>query len=90
MNVDNVITLNDDINCLLLDKANFQGNIYFLAVVLDENEEPTDDTVVLKEIDKPDGTYVLKEDNDFILSQVLGMFTKSLNSFVNNMHESDI
>ena len=50
MKVDTVITLDNDVNCLLLEKANYNNDNYFLSVVLDDNEEPSDEYVVLKEI----------------------------------------
>ena len=50
MKVDTVITLDNDINCLLLEKAVYNTDNYYLSVVLDDSEEPSDEYVVLKEI----------------------------------------
>lgn len=85
MKVDSVITLENNVNCLLLDKAVYENNNYFLAVVLDENEEPTDDNVVLKEIVEDGEFYVEREGNEEILGELIKMFTKSFNKFVANM-----
>ena len=50
MTVDSVITLDNDVNCLLLEKVNFEADNYFLSVVLNEDEEPSDEYVIFKEI----------------------------------------
>ena len=50
MTVDSVITLDNDVNCLLLEKVNFETDNYFLSVVLNEDEEPSDEYVIFKEI----------------------------------------
>ena len=34
MKIDSVITLENDVNCLLLEKVTYDGNNYFLSVVL--------------------------------------------------------
>ena len=60
MKVDTVITLDNDVNCLLLEKANYNNDNYFLSVVLDDNEEPSDEYVVLKEIIENNQNYVMR------------------------------
>ena len=39
MKVDTVITLDNDLNVLLVDKTIYEDTSYFLGIVLDENEE---------------------------------------------------
>ena len=34
MTVDSVITLDNDVNCLLLEKVNYENDSYFLSVIL--------------------------------------------------------
>ncbi|MEG1149947.1 MAG: hypothetical protein RSE17_01495 [Bacilli bacterium] len=85
MKVDGVITLEGDINCLLLDKANYNGDNYFLAVVLDNEEEPTEDNVVLKEIIENNETYVTRETNEEILGELIKLFTKTFNTMVEDL-----
>lgn len=87
MKVDSVITLENNVNCLLLDKANYEGMNYYLAVVLDENEEPTEDNIVLKEIIEGNDIYVEREGDEQVLSELVKQFTKSFNKFVANMPE---
>ena len=50
MTVDSVITLDNDVNCLLLEKVTHENENYFLSVVLNEDEEPSDEYVIFKEI----------------------------------------
>ena len=46
MTVDSVITLDNDVNCLLLEKVTHENENYFLSVVLNEDEEPSDEYVI--------------------------------------------
>ena len=57
MKIDSVITLENDVNCLLLEKVNYNNDNYFLTVVLDDNEEqsarrPKSITLVVKNGDE--------------------------------------
>ena len=67
--------------------AIYEDTSYFLGIVLDENEEPTEESAVLKEIIEEDGTYVEKCEDQTILTEVLKDFTKSLNKFVGTLPE---
>lgn len=87
MKVDSVITLSNNVSCLLLDKATYKDVNYFLAVVLDENLEPTDDNVVLKEIVEKGETFVEREGNEEILAELMNSFVKSFNKAVSELPE---
>lgn len=87
MKVENVITLDNNVNCLLLDKANYNDTNYYLALILDEKEEPTEDSVVLKETIENGDIYVEREDNEEVLQELLKLFTKSFNKMVANLPE---
>ena len=71
MKVDTVVTLANGKNYLLLLESDIQDEDYFLSVLLDENNEPTDEYIVLKEINKNGKTYVKKETKLIILKQLL-------------------
>ena len=71
MKVDTVITLENDVNCLLLEKANYENDNYFLSVVLDDNEEPSDEYVVLKEIIEDNQNYVMREMDENVLAELV-------------------
>ena len=87
MKVDTVITLDNDINCLLLEKAELNNNNYFLSVVLDESEEPSDEYVVLKEINEGVDNYVMRVDDESTLMELVKLFTKSFGEKVQNLPE---
>ena len=55
MKVDTVITLENDVNCLLLEKATLEDKNYFLSVVLTDTEEPSDEYVILQDLIEDDG-----------------------------------
>ena len=90
MKVDTVITLENNINCLLLEKATLENENYFLAVVLNETEEPSDDYVVLKEKLDNDKQYVIKVEGANTLAKLVNLFTISLSNSVYGIGESAI
>ena len=90
MKVDTVITLENNINCLLLEKATLENENYFLAVVLNETEEPSDDYVVLKEKLDNDKQYVIKVEDANTLAKLVNLFTISLSNSVYCIGESAI
>ena len=71
MKVDTVITLANGKNYLLLLEDDYMEEDYFLSVLLDKNNEPTDEYIVLKEIEKDGKTFVKKETDVLILNQLL-------------------
>ena len=79
MQIDSVITLEDGINCLLLEKAEYQNNSYFMAVILTENDEPTKDYMVFREINKEDGKYIEKVNDTGLLTELLKIFDDLFN-----------
>jgi hypothetical protein len=89
MRVDSVITLDNDVNCLLLEKAVLNDDNYFMAVVLDEREEPSDEYVIFKEVLENGEKYVLKVEDESTLNELLKSFTKSFNQMVNNLPIED-
>ena len=77
MIVDSVITLENDVNCLLLEKVTYNNDNYFLSVVLNEEEEPSDEYVIFKEIN---------EDGE-LLAVLIKEFTNSVAKLVQNLPE---
>ena len=84
-----MITLENDMNCLLLKKSNYENDNYFLSVVLDENEEPSDEYVVLKEIVEDNQNYVMRVMDESVLAELLKLFTKSFGEKVANLPDFD-
>lgn len=85
MKVDSVITLENDMNCLLLEKANYENDNYFLSVILDENEEPSDEYIVLKEIIENNENYVSKVTDENVLAELAKLFTRSFYDMVKGL-----
>ena len=89
MKVDSVITLDNDVNCLLLDKATIEDNNYFMAVVLDDKNEPSEEYVVFKEVLEDNEKYVEKVEDETLLTELFKIFTESFKGLVNNLPVED-
>ncbi len=89
MRADSVITLENDVNCLLLEKAVFEDNNYFMAVVLNEQDEPTDEYMVLKEIIEDNEQYVEKVEDNKVLTELVKLFTTKLDNFVDSLPQEE-
>ena len=74
MNVDEMITLVNNVSYGLLLKASLDEDNYFLAVQLDSNEEPTDKYEVLKEFNDQGEISVLIERDPLILNELLKQY----------------
>ena len=85
MKVDSVITLENDVNCLLLEKVEYENNNYFMAVVLNEEEEPSDEYVIFKEIIENNENYVEKVEDAELFSSLIQLFTTKVDEFVDNL-----
>ena len=85
MKVDSVITLENDVNCLLLEKVEYENNNYFMAVVLNEEEEPSDEYVIFKEIIENNENYVEKVDDAELFSSLIQLFTTKIDEFVDSL-----
>ena len=85
MKVDSVITLENGVNCLLLEKVNYNNDNYFMAVVLDESEEPSEEYVVLKEIIENNENYVMRVIDENILAELVKLFTKTFGEMVEDL-----
>lgn len=85
MKVDSVITLENDVNCLLLEKVEYENNNYFMAVVLNEEEEPSDEYVIFKEIIENNENYVEKVEDAELFSLLIQLFTTKVDEFVDSL-----
>lgn len=82
MTVDSVITLENDINCLLLEKVSYENENYFLAVVLTLDEEPSNNYVIFKEIIEDGENFVEKVEDVKLLKTLLSLFTVNVEELV--------
>lgn len=74
MKVDEMITLEDGKSYGLLLDAEIESGKYFLAVLLDEKNEPTDSFKVFKETIKNNETYVDEEKDPLVLNTLLNEY----------------
>ena len=87
MIVDSVITLENDVNCLLLEKVTYNNDNYFLSVVLNEEEEPSDEYVVFKEINEDGQSFVAKVEDGALLAELINLFTNNVAKLVQELPE---
>ena len=71
MKVDEIIELENETSYLLLLDSTIDNTNYFLAVKLNEQEESTNDYIVLKEITENNETYIQKVTDPIILSKLI-------------------
>ena len=87
IDVDSVITLDNNLNYLILDKTNLDGDTYFLSVKVDDHDEILDENVILKELNENGEKFVVKEMNEDIIKRLIVLFTKSFNRYVVNLDD---
>ena len=87
MTVDSVITLDNDVNCLLLEKVNFETANYLLSVGLNEDEEPSDEYVIVKEIIENNENYVEAVADPNLQARLVELFTKEVGKLVDSIPE---
>ena len=71
MEIDKMIELADGKKYALLLESELTEENYFLAVLLDDKEEPTNNYAVLEEVQKDGKIYVRKVSDPIILNQLL-------------------
>ena len=71
MEVDTVVTLADGKKYLLLLEDDYMEEDYFLSVLLNDKDEPTDEYILLKEIIKDGKVYSQRVKDPVILSELL-------------------
>ena len=80
MEVDDTILLDDNQKYTLLQSTEEDGDIYFLAIGLDEKEEPDfKNMVILKECEDIDGLYVETVTNESMIAKLTKIFEKKIN-----------
>ena len=85
MTVDSVIILDNDVNCLLLEKVTHENENYFLSVVLNEDEEPSDEYVIFKEIIEDNENYVEAVADANLQTELIKLFTNEVGKLVESL-----
>ena len=76
MKVDEIIDLENGKSYLLLLESLIDNSNYFLAVALIDSDEPTNDYIVLKEINEDNEIYAQKVNDPIILSKLIQEYSE--------------
>lgn len=87
MSVDSVITLDNGVNCLLLEKTTYNNDNYFMSVLLNEEEEPSEEYVIFKEIVENGENFVEAVEDAELLGELTKVFTDIVNKRVEELPE---
>ena len=90
MDIQSIITLEDDAAYELLDKTIYQNNTYFLAELVDENEEGMGQYKVFKQIKENDDFYVETEEQEDTLFAILKNFNRQFTTELANLKPEDL
>ncbi len=90
MEIQSIITLEDDSTYELLDKTTYQDNLYFLAELLDENEEGIGKYKIFKQIKENDDVYVESEEQEDTLFAILKNFNSQFTTELANLKPEDL
>ena len=75
MNVEDIITLDDNREFLVLDIIDYEGSKYIYCVEVDEEENPKENFIFLKLGQDKDGEYVIEVKDDATINKILPIFT---------------
>lgn len=76
MNVNDIIILENNKSYLLLLDTVIEANKYYLAVELDNNENPTNNYVVVKEEKEGNDIYMEITEDPYIYSELIKMHSE--------------
>ena len=78
MKIDDIISLENGKDYGLLLESVIDDVRYFLAVLVDKEEKPLDEYIVLEEVVEDDETYVRKINDPLILNQLMEDYSLQL------------
>lgn len=76
MNVNDIIVLENNKNYLLLLDTVIKADKYYLAVELDNNENPTNNYVVVREEKEGNDIYMETTEDPYIYSELIKMHSE--------------
>ena len=76
MDVDTIITLDNDREYALLEKLDLDGKTYFFAVGIDDNEEPTGEYIFIEQTIKKNKAFIQKVIEKKLLTKLSTIVTK--------------
>ena len=85
-----VITLASGIKWYICDETIYNGNIYYLALKLDEKNEPSDESKIFKRIEKNDKVYFSDKINEEEFKHLTTIFITDFNSQANEIINEEV
>ena len=68
---DNVITLNGNVKCYVLDEMDYKGKKYIFCIQIDENDEMIENATYVFEVTVSDDKLITKAIEDFEVASVV-------------------
>ena len=88
MNKEDIITLEDNVEYMVLDTTEFNHNKYLYCVEIDENEMPKEEYKYLKEINENGELFTEDVEDENVIEALTAMF--SLNYLNDTDEEQDV
>lgn len=77
MNIDDIITLEDNVEYIVLDTAELNHEKYLYCVSIDGEEMPTDEYKYFKEVNENGALYTEEVENQDIIEAITALFAAS-------------
>lgn len=91
MNKEDIITLEDNTEYLILDIIELNHEKYMYCVEINELELPTDNYAYFKEIKEQNDIYIEEVKDEKTLKNIISLFTNDyLNDSINTNEEQDV
>lgn len=74
------ITLNNNEKWYICDQTNQNGNIYYLAIKLDENNEPGDESKIFKKVQKDERVFLDDKIDEKTFKYLTAIFITDFNN----------
>ncbi len=89
MNIDDIITLEDNTEYVVLDIVELNREKYLFCVLIDENERPKQEYKYFKEVSEDGNLYTEEVDDKNIIEAISSMFTMNYLKSVTNEEQDD-
>lgn len=89
MNVDDIITLDNNSEYVLLEKVELEGKVYYFAAGITKEEEATGEYVFIEEVKKDEKTFVKMVEDNTIYAKLSTILTKEYSDAVASLEEQE-
>ena len=90
MEKDNILVLENGLKCEILAKVTYANQNYFFVEQLNDGDEGMENFAILKELKENNELYVVKEENNEILLEILKILTKDFSNIVSELKIEDL